>query len=74
MIPDFNLKRNAPLFLTARQGGLEFVAFSYLDREKEKAVVKPPLSSIDCCGARVALQHCPISRNNRDYYSGSDNF
>ena len=47
---------------------------SYLDRSKEKAAVKPPLSSIDCNGARVALQHCPISRNNGDYYSISDTF
>jgi len=36
-------------------GGLEFIAFNYLDRKQEKAAVKPPLSSIGRCGARVAL-------------------
>jgi len=29
---NFNLKRNASLFLSARFSGLEFFAFSYLNR------------------------------------------
>jgi len=37
-------------------GGLEFIAFNCLDRKQKKAAVKPPLFSIGCCGARVALQ------------------
>ncbi len=37
-------------------GELEFIAFDYLDRKQEKQAVKPPLSSIGCCGSRVAVR------------------
>ena len=54
-----------------RNTWLEFIAFNYLDRKQEKAAVKPPLSGIGCCGARVALRQSLIPHNNGDYCSGS---